>query len=163
MNLPAILLILVLFAILMASFSQSKFDYFPIALIIGTIAVVSMLTFTNVEKEEILGFINFNTLIFIFAMQVIIYFATDNRVLEYIAIKSIHITKGNNRLFFYMICMFTGIMVAFIEDLTLSLILIPLIYRTCRVLEIPAGTYMMGMTITINIGAILTPVSSLKN
>ncbi len=163
MNLPAILLILVLFAILMAFFSQSKFDYFPIALIIGAIVVVSMLTLTNVGKEEILGFINFNTLIFIFAMQIIIYFATDNRVLEYIAIKSIHITKGNNRLFFYMICMFTGIMVAFIEDLTLSLILIPLIYRTCRVLEIPAGTYMMGMTITINIGAILTPISSLKN
>ncbi|MHA1107399.1 MAG: SLC13 family permease, partial [Promethearchaeota archaeon] len=100
---------------------------------------------------------------FIFAIQIIIYFATHNRVLEYIAIKLIHITKGNNRLFFYMICIFTGTIVAFIEDLTLSLILVPLIYRTCRILEIPAGTYLMGMTITINIGAILTPISSLKN
>ncbi len=159
----AILLILVLFAILMAFFSQQKFDYFPIALIIGAIAVVSMLTLTNVEEEEILGFINFKTLIFLFAMQILIYFAIDDRVLEYIAIKLIHITKGNNRLFFYMICLFTGIIVAFIEDLTLSLILVPLIYRTCRFLKISAGTYMMGMTITINIGAILTPVSSLKN
>jgi len=135
MNLPAILLILVLFAILMAFFSQDKIDYF----------------------------IDFNTLIFIFAMQIIIYYATNDRVLEYIAIKLIHITKGNNRLFFYMICLFTGTLVAFIEDLTLSLILIPLIYRTCRILEIRPGTYMMGMTITINIGAILTPISSLKN
>ncbi len=163
MNLPAILLILILFAILMAFFSQQKFDYFPIALIIGTIAVVSMLTFSGLSEQEIVGFINFNALIFIFAMQVIIYFATHNRVLDYMAIKLIHITKGNNRLFFYMICLFTGTIVAFIEDLTLSLILIPLIYRTCRILEIPAGSYMMGMTITINIGAILTPVSSLKN
>ncbi len=163
MNVPAIFLILILFAILMAFFSQDKIDYFPIALIIGVIAIVSMLTFGNIDREGILGFINFNTLIFIFAMQIIIYFAVDDRVLEYTAIKLVHITKGNNRLFFYMICLFTGIIVAFIEDLTLSLILIPLIYRTCRVLEIPAGTYMMGMTITINIGAILTPVSSLKN
>ena len=163
MTLSAVILILVLFAILMAFFSQSKIDYFPIALIIGAIAVVSMLTFTTVSEEEILGFINFDTLIFIFAMQIIVYFATYNRVIEYIAIKLIFITKGNNRLFFYMICLFTGIIVAFIEDLTLSLILIPLIYRTCRILDIPAGTYMMGMTITINIGAILTPVSSLKN
>ncbi len=163
MNLPAILLILVLFAILMAFFSQDKIDYFPIALIIGAIAVVSMLTIFNVGEEEIIGFIDFNTLIFIFAMQIIIYYATNDRVLEYIAIKLIHITKGNNRLFFYMICLFTGTLVAFIEDLTLSLILIPLIYRTCRILEIRPGTYMMGMTITINIGAILTPVSSLKN
>ncbi|MFW9826344.1 MAG: SLC13 family permease [Candidatus Thorarchaeota archaeon] len=163
MNIPAILLILVLFAILMAFFSQSKIDFFPIALIVGVIAVVLILSFTDVREEEILGFINFNTLIFIFAMQIIVYFATSDRVLEFVAIKLIHITKGNNRLFFYMICLFTGVIVAFIEDLTLSLILIPLIYRTCRVLEIPAGTYMMGMTITINIGAILTPVSSLKN
>ena len=163
MNVPIILLILVLFAILMSFFSQNKIDYFPIALVIGVIAVLSMIMFGNVNEEEILGFINFKTLIFIFAMQIIIYFAVSDRVLEYTAIKLIHITKGNNRLFFYMVCLFTGIIVAFIEDLTLSLILIPLIYRTCRVLEIPAGTYMMGMTITINIGAILTPVSSLKN
>jgi len=163
MNLPAIIFILILFAILMAFFSQNKYDYFPIALIIGAIAVFSMLTFANVKEVEILGFINFNTLIFIFAMQIVIYFATHNRILEYLAIKLIHITKGDNRLFFYIICLFTGFIVAFIEDLTLSLILVPLIYRTCRALDIPAGTYMMGMTITINIGAILTPISSLKN
>lgn len=163
MNLQAIIFILVLFTILMAFFSQNKFDYFPIALIIGAVAVVSMLSFWNIQEGEILGFINFNTLIFIFAMQIVIYFATHNRILEYIAIKLIHITKGDNRLFFFIICLFTGTMVAFIEDLTLSLILVPLIYRTCRALKIPAGTYMMGMTITINIGAILTPISSLKN
>ena len=162
MNVPAIILILVLFSILMAFFSQNKIDYFPIALIIGAIAIVFMRV-NGLKTEEILGFINFNTLIFIFAIQIIIYFATENHVLEYLAIKVIHITKGNNRLFFYMICVFTGIIVAFIEDLTLSLILVPLIFRTCRVLKIPAGTYLMGMTITINIGAILTPISSLKN
>ena len=162
MNLPAIILILVLFAVLMASFSIDKIDYFPIGLIIGAIAVASMIGL-GIQEGEILGFINFSTLIFIFGMQIIIYFATHDGVLDYITIKLIHLTKGNNRLFFYMICLFTGTLVAFIEDLTLSLILVPLIYRTCRVLKIRAGTYMMGMTITINIGAILTPISSLKN
>jgi Na+/H+ antiporter NhaD/arsenite permease-like protein len=162
MNLPAIVLILVLFAILMTFISQAKIDYFPIALLIGAIAVVSMLTL-GLGEGEILGFISFNTLIFIFAMQILIYFATQDRVLEYIVIKLIITTKGNSRLFFYMICLSTGVLVAFIEDVTLSLILVPLIYRTCRILEIRAGTYLMGMTITINIGAILTPVSSLKN
>ena len=162
MNLTLIVLILVLFAILMAFFSQDKIDYFPVALIIGAIAVVSMLAL-GIEEVEILGFINFSTLIFIFAMQIIIFYATNDRVLEYLSIKLIHITKGDNRLFFYVICLFTGTLVAFIEDLTLSLILVPLIYRTCRALEIPAGTYLMGMTITINVGAILTPISSLKN
>ena len=125
MNVSAIILILVLFAILMGFYSQNKFDYFPIALIIAVIAIFSMVTFFEVERTEILGFINFRTLIFIFAMQIIIYFATADKVLEYAAIRLIHITKGNNRLLFYLICLFTGIFVAFIEDLTLSLILIP--------------------------------------
>ena len=163
MNVSAIILILVLFAILMGFYSQSKFDYFPVALIIAVIAIFSMVYIFGVDRIDILGFINFPTLIFIFAMQIIIHYAIRDKVLEYVAIKLIHITKGNNRVLFYLICIFTGLFVAFIEDLTLSLILIPLIYRTCRILKIPAGTYMMGMTITINIGAILTPVSSLKN
>jgi Na+/H+ antiporter NhaD/arsenite permease-like protein len=163
MNAPAIIFILILFAILMAFFSQDRIDYFPIALIIGAVAVITMLGIFGLEEIKILGFINFNTLIFIFAMQIVIYYATSDRILEYIAIKMIHVTKGNNRLFFYMICIFTAILVAFIEDVTLSLILMPLIFRTCQILKIPAGTYMMGMTISINIGAILTPISSLKN
>jgi Na+/H+ antiporter NhaD/arsenite permease-like protein len=163
MNTPAIIFVLILFAILMAFFSQDRFDYFPIVLIIGTIAVVSMISIYGLEQQKILGFINFNTLIFIFGMQIIIYYATSDRILEYVAIKLIHVTKGNNRMFFYMICILTATLVAFIEDLTLSLILMPLIFRTCKILKIPAGTYMMGMTISINIGAILTPISSLKN
>jgi Na+/H+ antiporter NhaD/arsenite permease-like protein len=163
MNVPAIVIILILFVVLMGFFSQDKFDYFPVALIIGTLAVFFILTIGNLTTIEILGFINFRTLIFIFAMQIIIYFATSNRILEYVSLKLIHVTKGNNRLFFYMICLFTATLVAVIEDLTLSLILMPLIYRTCQILRIPAGTYMMGMTICINIGAILTPISSLKN
>lgn len=162
MDLPAIVFILVLFAILMAFFSQNKIDYFPIALLIGAIAIFSLVSL-GLEENDILGFISFKTLIFIFAMQVIVYFATKDQVLEYTTIKLIHLTKGNNRSLFYTLCFFTALMVAFIEDLTLSLILIPLVYRTCQILQIPAGTYMMGITITINIGAILTPVSSLKN
>ncbi len=117
----------------------------------------------GISRETIIGYISFKTLIFIFSMQIIIYFATQDMVLEYITLKLIYITKGNRRLIFYMICIFTAGIVAFIEDLTLSLILVPIIYRACKILRIPAGTYMMGMTITINIGAILTPVSSLKN
>jgi len=146
----------------MAFFSQDKVDYFPFGLIIGIIAILYMLTL-GLQVEEIINFISFDTLIFIFAIQIIIYYVNYNKVLHYTAIKLIHVTKGNNRLFFYIISIFTAIMVAFIEDLSLALILAPLIYRTCRILEIPPGTYMMGMTITINIGAILTPVSSLKN
>lgn len=162
MNITAIVVILSLFAILMAFFSQDKVDYFPFGLIIGIIAILYMLTL-GLQVEEIINFISFDTLIFIFAIQIIIYYVNYNKVLHYTAIKLIHVTKGNNRLFFYIISIFTAIMVAFIEDLSLALILAPLIYRTCRILEIPPGTYMMGMTITINIGAILTPVSSLKN
>ena len=103
MNVSAIILILVLFAILMGFFSQSKFDYFPVALIIAVIAIGSMVFIFNVDRIEILGFINFRTLIFIFAMQIIIHFATRDKVLEYLAIRLIHITKGNNRVLLYLI------------------------------------------------------------
>lgn len=163
MDLTTIVTIIVIFIIVMGFYSQDKVDYFPIALLGGVIAVGVMVVVGGASESDILSFINFPTLIFIFSMQIITFFAQQDNVLEFIALKMIHFTKGDNRKFFWLICLFTGTIVAFIEDLSLSLIIVPIIVRTCKILKIRAGTYMMGMTIVINIGAILTPVSSLKN
>ena len=54
MNLPAIIFNLVLFGILMGFFSQRKIDYFPIALLVGALSVISMLMFFDVKEDEIL-------------------------------------------------------------------------------------------------------------
>ncbi|MFX1586847.1 MAG: SLC13 family permease, partial [Promethearchaeota archaeon] len=55
------------------------------------------------------------------------------------------------------------LLAAIISDAVVVLILAPVIIRLCRFLKIRAGTYLLGMTICINIGSIITPFSSGEN
>ncbi|MBD3253664.1 MAG: hypothetical protein GF383_01150, partial [Candidatus Lokiarchaeota archaeon] len=82
---------------------------------------------------------------------------------EYVAVKLFKASKGNQRTFFYLICTITTLLAAIINDVVVVLILAPVVIRLCRFLKIRAGTYLLGMTICINIGSIITPFSSGEN
>jgi Na+/H+ antiporter NhaD/arsenite permease-like protein len=99
----------------------------------------------------------------ILGMSIITKIAQDSNILEYIAVKLFKISKGNQRTFFYLICIITTLLAAVITDVVVVLIIAPVVIRLCRYLKIKAGTYLLGMTICINIGSIITPFSSGEN
>ena len=110
-----------------------------------------------------INMIEFGPLLFIIGMQIICTIAEEYRIFQWIAVKSLHITKGNHRKFFYMICTIATLTAAVIADVTVAVIFVPLVIRACRILQIRSAPYLYGITITINIGSILTPFSSSKN
>jgi len=57
----------------------------------------------------------------------------------------------------------TTFLASVISDVVVVLILAPIVVRLCHFLKIRAGTYLLGMTICINIGSIITPFSSGEN
>lgn len=110
-----------------------------------------------------INMIEFRPLLFILGMQIIVTVAEQYKIFQWIAIKSLHITKGNHRTFFYMICTIATLTAAVIADVTVAVVFIPLVIRACRILKINASPFLYGITITINIGSVLTPFSSSKN
>ena len=54
-------------------------------------------------------------------------------------------------------------MAGIIADITVAIIFIPLVIRACKTLNIKSSVYLYGITITINIGSILTTFSSSEN
>ncbi|GAG86503.1 unnamed protein product, partial [marine sediment metagenome] len=87
----------------------------------------------------------------------------ESNVLEYVAIRMFRLSRGNQRLFLYIICLTGAILAAVISDVVVALILVPIIIRICNFLKIKAGTYLLALTIVINIGSIFTPFSSGEN
>ncbi|MFX1352775.1 MAG: SLC13 family permease, partial [Promethearchaeota archaeon] len=57
----------------------------------------------------------------------------------------------------------TTLLAAIITDVVVVLILAPVVVRLCHFLKIRAGTYLLGITICINIGSMITPFSSGEN
>ena len=96
-------------------------------------------------------------------MSIITKIAQDSNILEFVAVKLFKFSKGEQRIFFWFLCIITTLLAAIISDVVVVLILAPIVVRLCHFLKIRAGTYLLGMTICINIGSILTPFSSGEN
>ena len=134
---------------------------FVAAFVTGLVLEVP-LSFDNWFDNFVLS-IEWQAIIIILSMSIISKIAQDSNVLEYLAVKIFKISKGNQRYFFYLICVITTLLAAVISDVVVVIILAPVVVRLCHFLKIRAGTYLLGMTICINIGSIITPFSSGEN
>jgi Na+/H+ antiporter NhaD/arsenite permease-like protein len=168
-NFPLLIFVFIVFALIIVSYSMKDVDFVAISLICMFIAAFV----TGLVLEVPLNFeswfdnfvlsIEWQAIIIILSMSIISKIAQDSNVLEYLAVKIFKISKGNQRYFFYLICIITTLLAAVISDVVVVIILAPVVVRLCHFLKIRAGTYLLGMTICINIGSIITPFSSGEN
>ncbi len=163
MNWWAFSLVVGFFIAVMIIFSNEELDYVVYALIFAVLSCIVTSFFYGTSYNEFVEFVDFKPLIFIFSMQLLISIAEKHKIFQWIAVKTLHITKGNHRVFFYTICIVSTLLASIIADVTVAIIFIPLVIRACRILEIKPRPYLFGITITINIGSILTPFSSSEN
>ncbi|MHA1518709.1 MAG: SLC13 family permease [Promethearchaeota archaeon] len=157
----AIITTLIIFVAIMVIFSIENADYVAFSLL-GAI-ISSIMTLVRFDDVNLVDAIEWSPLLFILSMQIIVLIAEKHKLFQWIAVKTIHVTKGNHRAFFYLICIVGTITAAIIADVTVSIIFVPLTIRACRILKIDPAPYLYGITITINIGSIITPFSSSEN
>ena len=168
-NLPLLIFVFILFAYIIVSYSMKDVDFVAVSLICMFVAAFVTglvlevpLSFDNWFDNFVLS-IEWQAIIIILSMSIISKIAQDSNVLEYLAVKIFKISKGNQRYFLYLLCVITTLLAAVISDVVVVLILAPVVVRLCHFLKIRAGTYLLGMTICINIGSIITPFSSGEN
>lgn len=158
-----LIVIFIIFIIILISYSSKKLDFVTISLLCcftaGTITGITK----GLTISTFVSFIEFEAIIVILCMSIITKIAQDSNILEFLAVKLFKISKGNRKIFFYLLCFITTILASIISDVVVVLILAPVVIRLCRFLKIRAGTYLLGMTICINIGSIITPFSSGEN
>ncbi|MHA1647345.1 MAG: SLC13 family permease [Promethearchaeota archaeon] len=162
-NTFAIISVLVLFVAVMIIFSQDKLDYVAYSIIAAVLACIITSICCGTTLEEFVTQIEPKPLIFIFSMQIIVLISEKHKIFQWVAVKTLHIAKGNHRTFFYLICITGTFCAAIIADVTVAIIFVPLTIRACRILKIKPAPYLFGISITINIGSIITPFSSSEN
>ena len=163
MNAPLLLLLFILFGLIIASYSIKDLDFVAISLLCMFYGATITGLKLGIPFERFVGFVEWPAIIIILSMSVITKIAQDSNVLEYVAVKLFKLSKGNQRVFLYLLCIITTLLAAIITDVVVVLILAPVVVRLCYFLKIRAGTYLLGMTICINIGSIITPFSSGEN
>lgn len=153
----------IFFALIILSYTIEKLDFVAISLLLSFICAAITGITLQLGLSTFIGHIEFEAIIIILAMSIITKIAEDSNILEFLAVKLFKVSKGNQRVFFYLICIITTLLAAVITDVVVVLIIAPVVIRLCHFLKIRSGTYLMGMTICINIGSIITPFSSGEN
>lgn len=154
----------VIFIAIMVIFTKEKMDYVAWALL-G--ALIACIVYAQIDHEAsfdtFLGAIEFDALVFIISMQIIVSITERYKIFQWIVLKAMHLTKGDHRKFFYLICFIASISSAVVSDITVGIIFVPLVIRACKILKIDPSPYLFGLSFTINIGSIWTPFSSSEN
>ncbi|MGQ4875537.1 MAG: SLC13 family permease [Promethearchaeia archaeon] len=163
MDVVLLITIFIIFILIIASYSIKDLDFVAISLLGCFLAATITGIVKGIGIEVFVSFIEFPAIIIILSMSIITKIAQDSNILEYLAVKLFKISGGNQRVFFYLLCLLTTLLAAIISDVVVVLILAPVVVRLCHHLKIRAGTYLLGMTICINIGSIITPFSSGEN
>ena len=163
MDVPLLALLFLLFALIIASYSIAKLDFVAISLICMFYGATITGLRNGIGFSGFVGYIEWEAIIIILSMSIITKIAQDSNVLEYVAVKLFKLSKGNRRVFLYLLCVITTLLAAIITDVVVVLILAPVVVRLCHFLKIRSGTYLLGMTVCINIGSIITPFSSGEN
>jgi len=161
-------IILIVFCVLILSltifmFSKENTDYISIS-VLGAIVCANFVMMQPAHATfNVIDTIDMNAMIFVFSMQLVMTVIDQENVFQYVTVKMIRWTKGDQRKFFYVTCILGTLMTALVGDVIVALIFVPLIIKTCRILEIPSGTYTLGLTISIITGLVMTPFSSGEN
>jgi len=158
-----LIFIFIIFGLIIISYSIKGLDFVAISLLCCFAAATVTGLLKGLTIRDFLKFIEFEAIIIILSMSIITKIAADSNILEFLAVKLFKISGGDQRVFFLLLCVLTTLLAAVISDVVVVLILAPVVIRLCHHLKTRAGTYLLGMTICINIGSIITPFSSGEN
>ena len=158
-QLAPIILILIFFIISIVLIANEKIDSVPIFVLMACFTVFVIDYYYPTHTGSLFSGSDMNTILFLVFMQIVIKIAEENKIFQYLAIKSIHITKANPRTFFYLICIISSISGAIMSDAMIVIIYMPLVIRATKILKIDPTPFMLGVLICMNLGFLIAPIS----
>jgi len=126
------LVILFLFILMTIIFSIKKIDLGAYSIIIAFVACLFTILWENqvngnlIIEETIFGKINYQVILYLIFMEIVIMGLKEQRIFQWLSLKIIRVTKGNPRSFFYLMSIVASILSAFMEDVSLAIIVLPL-------------------------------------
>ncbi|EDV98958.1 P protein [Drosophila grimshawi] len=134
------------------------------ALIVSTaaIAVLAMLG-ERPSLGKIISWIDMETLMLLFAMMIMIAILAETGSFDYLSAFAYQMSRGNILMLLFYLCMFTAFISAFLDNVTMVLLMVPVTIRLCESLELSTPEFVISIAIFSNIGGTFTPVGDPYN
>lgn len=161
------------FGVIIIALFREKTDFLTYSVVAMFAAVVATFIFSPFLPKEtapegitidgLILSIEWEVIFFLIGIFGIVEILHDKHIFQEIALRITNKFHTNTRSFFWVICLISTFTAAFIEDLSVAIIFIPMIISTSEKMKINPAPILMGMTICINLAATLTPFGSAQN
>jgi Na+/H+ antiporter NhaD/arsenite permease-like protein len=151
---------LIIFILTYVVIMTEKYDRALIACIGGVAMLMAGVLTTD---TAFLTYMDWNTIALLFSMMVIVTITSQTGIFEYIAIVLAKAVNGRGIPLLIAISVLTAIGSAFLANVTIVLLLVPIILTLTTLLGLPAIPYLVAVILSANIGGTATLIGDPPN
>ncbi|MHA2391831.1 MAG: SLC13 family permease [Promethearchaeota archaeon] len=159
------LFVILCFSIVIIALFREKTDFLTYSVAAMLAAAVATFLFSpdTITIDEIILSIDWPVIFFLISLFTIVVILEERLIFQEIALRITKKFSTNTRKFFWVICLISTLSAAFIEDVSVAVIFVPMIIRSSEKMRINPTPILLGMTICINLASTLTPFGSAQN
>jgi Na+/H+ antiporter NhaD/arsenite permease-like protein len=132
------------------------------AILVG-VAIALQVVVPHESLDFIIELIDFNTIGLLLAMMIIVAILGETGVFNWVAVKATELSKGNPWRLLVILCTFTAMASAFVDNVTVILLMVPVTLTIFRFLNRSPFPYVIGQTMCSNIGGAATLIGDPPN
>ncbi|XP_030836468.1 P protein-like [Strongylocentrotus purpuratus] len=135
------------------------------AAMLGSFATLAVLTSYNQRPplEEVMAWLDYDVLALLWGMMTIVAIFSETGFFDYCALLSYKWAKGKIWTLVTILCLFSGIVSAFLDNVTTILLMTPVTISLCEVLNIDPRHVLIAEVIFSNIGGTATAIGDPPN
>ena len=159
------LFVIFCFVIVIIALFREKTDFLSYSIVAMLASATATFIFSPhpITIEEFILSIDWPVIFFLISLFTIVVILEEQLIFQEIALRITKKFGTNTRKFFWVICLISTLSAAFIEDVSVAIIFVPMIVRTSEKMKINPTPILLGTTICINLASTLTPFGSAQN
>ncbi|KPM03271.1 P protein-like protein [Sarcoptes scabiei] len=136
-----------------------------LAAMLGATAAITCLTLIRDRPSlaKVVSWLDVETLSLLFGMMILVAILCETGFFDYVAVVAFRLAKGRTWPLIFTLCFFTGVMSAFLDNVTTILLMTPVTIRLCEIKNIEPKHVLISLVIISNIGGAATPVGDPPN
>ena len=117
----------------------------------------------NNLAEYFVSFIDFNVIFLLVSMMIIVHIASKSGMFTWMANEILKRTKGKPKLVLVALAIFTGVTSAFLDNVTTVILVLPITFAACKLLDINPIPFLITEVFCSNIGGTATLIGDPPN
>ncbi|XP_076467819.1 P protein-like [Babylonia areolata] len=136
-----------------------------LAAMLGALAALAVLSAVNQKPatETLIGWMDTETLMLLFGMMIMVAVVAETGIFDFCAFKAYQLARQKVWRLVTLLCVFSALVSAFLDNVTTILLLSPITIRLCEVLNLEPRVILIAEVLFSNIGGTATAIGDPPN